>query len=144
VELAIILPILLAMAGGAVDLARAYQAWLTLESATRNAAEYLATMPTITTQAQADAAAEEVVCRETDTIPGWIQGSGGNPCDAPDVSVPTFTTSTTATGATFTNPIATAQVVTSVEFQTLVPWPLLPHDAVTLSADRTYSIVRNK
>ena len=143
VELAIILPILLALAGGAVDLARAYQAWLTLESATRNAAEYVATTPSITTNAQATAAARQVVCSETSTIPGWTAGSGPNPCTAPSVSA-NVTSSTTATGATASNPIATARITSSVQFQTLVPWPLVPHGAVTLSADRTYSIVRNR
>lgn len=145
VELAIILPILLALVGGAVDLARAYHAWLTLESATRNAAEYVATTPSIATSAQALTAARGVVCTETSNIPGWTSGSGTNPCTTPSVSVPTFTTTTAAAaGGSAANPVASARVTTSVQFQTLVPWPLVPHQAFTLSADRSYSIVRNR
>jgi len=142
VEMALILPLLLALVGGAVDLARAYQAWLTVESATRNAAEYVATSTTITDSAGALTAAKNVVCTETKGIPGYV--ASGSSCTAPSVTVTSFSTSSTDPGASTKNPIATARITVSVQFQTLVPWPLLPRGGLTLSADRSYSIVRGR
>lgn len=143
-ELAIILPILCGLAGGATDLARAYQAWLTLESASRNAAEYVATTTSITDSTSALAAAKTVVCTETSTIPGYQAGAGSNPCTAPSVTVVAFSVSTTAPGATQKNPIASAEIRVSVQFRTLVPWPFLPNQAITLTSDRSFSIVRGR
>src|SRR5439155_21635857 len=62
VEMALILPVLLAVAGGATDLSRAYAAWTSLESATRNAAEYVATNSPDAATAITDA--KRVVCAE--------------------------------------------------------------------------------
>ena len=45
-EFALLLPVLLAFLGMTIDFARVYQAWITLESATRDAAEYAATSGT--------------------------------------------------------------------------------------------------
>jgi Flp pilus assembly protein TadG len=42
-EFALLLPVLLALLGMLIDVSRVYQAWLNLESATRDAAQYLAT-----------------------------------------------------------------------------------------------------
>ena len=70
--MALILPFLLAFAGGATDMARAYQAWLTIESAARNAAEYVATTSADSATALTDA--KHVVCTESQTAPGLHQG----------------------------------------------------------------------
>src|SRR5215212_2772521 len=43
VEFAVVLPVMLAIGGILIDAARLYQVWTTLESATRDAAQYLAT-----------------------------------------------------------------------------------------------------
>ena len=74
--MALILPFLLAFAGGATDLARAYQAWLTIESAARNAAEYVATNSADAATALTDA--RQVVCQESQHIPGFTKGSPPN------------------------------------------------------------------
>ena len=42
VEFAILLPLLVALVGLAIDVARVYEAWTGLEAGTRDAAEYLA------------------------------------------------------------------------------------------------------
>lgn len=145
--MALILPFLLAFVGGATDFARAYAAWMTLESSARSAAEYVATTMTITTQPAALIAARKAVCLESKPVPGFTPGVGPNPdetCVAPAVSVPTFTLSTTDPGASGPNPIATVHVRVTLQFQTLFPYPLLPHDGWTLSADNTYSVVRGR
>lgn len=145
--MALILPFLLAFVGGATDLARAYAAWMTVESAARSAAEYVASDTTITTQTAATTAARKSVCLESTSAPGFTPGTGPEPnetCVAPAVSVPTFTLSTTDPGASAANPIATVQVQVTLQFQTLFPYPMLPHDGWTLSADNTYSVVRGR
>ena len=52
--------------------------------------------------------------------------------------------STTQTGASGANPIATAHVRVTLPFNTLFPYPFVPHDGWTLAADATYSVVRNR
>jgi Flp pilus assembly protein TadG len=139
-----LLPILLGLAGGAVDLARAYQAWLTVEAATRDAAEFVAVNSCAadktcgTNTGQTDA--QRVVCSQSTRLPGYIAGSGGTPCTAPAVTA-SASASTTALGATANNPIITAQVRTTLDFRTLVPWPLVPNATITLGSNKTYSVV---
>jgi Flp pilus assembly protein TadG len=143
--MALILPFLLAFAGGATDLARAYQAWLTIESASRNAAEYVATTSADATAALADA--RHVVCQESQTAPGFTQGSPPNAiinCTQPVVTVPSFAISTTQTGASAANPIATTHVHVTLPFNTLFPYPFVPHGGWTLTADATYAVVRGR
>ena len=145
VEMALILPFLLAFAGGATDLARVYQAQLTLESAVRNAAEYVATTSVDSGAAALDA--QRIVCLEASKVPGFVAGSGPKPletCSAPAVTVPTFAISTTATGATAKNPIGTAKVSATLTFSMLFAYPFLPSHSWTLSADASYSVVRNR
>lgn len=141
----LILPFLLAFAGGATDLARAYQAWLTIESASRNAAEYVATNSADSATALTDA--RHVVCSESQPAPGFTEGSPPNAiqnCLSPTVTVPSFTISTTQVGATGANPIATAHVHVTLPFNTLFPYPFVPHDGWTLTSDSTYAVVRGR
>lgn len=138
--MALLLPFLLALTGGAIDLARVYQAQMTLESATRNAAEYAATNSDDVT---APDDARRVVCLEMRQSPGFQTGiDGDEKCDAPSVSL-SFSLSETAPGASHDNPIGTATVQTSIQFQTVVPYPMLPH-TITLHAEATYSIIQGR
>ena len=143
--MALILPFLLAFAGGATDLARAYQAWLTVESAARNAAEYAATNSATAAIALTDA--KSVACTESQHLNGFTPGLPPNPiknCTSPVVTVPSFAISTTQTGATVANPIATVHVHVTLTFNTLFPYPFVPHDGWTLKGDATYAVVRGR
>jgi Flp pilus assembly protein TadG len=143
--MALILPFLLAFAGGATDLARAYQAWLTIESAARNAAEYVATNSPDSATALTDA--RHAVCLDSQDVPGFTPGSPPNAiqgCTQPATTVPSFALSTTQTGATTSNPIATVHVRVTLPFNTLFPYPFVPHDGWTLTADATYAVVRGR
>jgi hypothetical protein len=143
--MALILPFLLAFAGGATDLARAYQAWLTIESASRNAAEFVATNSADATVALTDA--RRIVCGESQHIPGFTPGSPPYPidnCDAPATTLPSFVISTTQTGASPANPIVTAHVRVTLFFNTLFPYPFVPHGGWTLSAEATYAVVKGR
>ena len=145
--MALILPFLLAFAGGATDFARAYQAWMTIESATRNAAEYIATNSADATTALADA--KQNVCLETQNVPGFQKGPGSGinaikACTSPVTTVPSFVISTTQTGASGSNPIATAHVRVTLPFNTLFPYPFVPHGGWILNSDSTYAVVRGR
>lgn len=145
--MALILPFLIAFAGGATDLARAYQAWLTIESAARNAAEIVATNVADTTQAAALADARHVVCVESQQAPGFVAGNPPNAiqnCASPVTTVPTFTISTTQTGASNATPIATVHVHVALQFNTLFPYPMVPQGGWTLTAEATYAVVRGR
>jgi Flp pilus assembly protein TadG len=147
--MALILPFLLAFAGGATDLARAYQAWLTIESATRNAAEYVATNSADAATALTDA--KQTVCLETQNVPGFRKGPGVGiaavkACTSPVATIPTggFVISTTQTGASVANPIVTAHVRVTLPFNTLFPYPFVPHGGWVLTTDTTYAVVRGR
>jgi Flp pilus assembly protein TadG len=147
VEMALILPFMLAFAGGATDFARAYAASIALESSVRSAAEYVASDTTILTQADALTVATKVVCLESQDTAGFTPGTGPKPeetCTAPAVTVPSFSVSATAPGASAANPIGTVHVRAELDFQTLIPYPFLPTGGWTLSADSTYSVMRGR
>ena len=144
VEFALILPILLTMVGAAVDIARLYQGWITLEGATRDAAEYAATKDTTSTGALTSA--KSIICAQTATLPGFA-APPGNPtsCSSPAVSVSSFSLSTTATGASAANPIATVTVTATLPFRTFFGYPLFTQNgAWTLSSTQTYSIIQGR
>lgn len=142
--MALLLPFLLALTGGAIDLARAYHAQMTLQSATRNAAEYVATNSK--DEAGADAAGLRVVCLEMRQAPGFEAGvppDGEEQCVSPDVDVTFALSEEPSEGASEENPIGTATVSTSVDFGTLVPWPMLPN-SWTLTSESTFSIIQDR
>lgn len=143
-EFALILPLLVALTGGAMDFARVYQASITLQGATRNAAEYATTKTT--TQSQAQTEARRVVCAEARTVPGFVAGSGGSipACTAPTVTVTAFSLSSTAPGASATYPLASATVRSQLGFRTVIPWPWLPGGMWTLSTTQSYSVIQNR
>jgi Flp pilus assembly protein TadG len=144
VEFAIILPILAALLGGAIDLSRVYQASLTLQSATRNAAESAAS--SALDSASALTTARGIVCNETQHLPGFVPGPGGAiaTCTAPTVTITSFSRSSTVPGASVRYPIASVTVHTSLAFEMLFRWPLLPEGGWTLDSTQSYSVVQNR
>lgn len=144
VEFALILPILLTMVGAAIDLARLYQGWITLEGATRDAAEYAATKDATSSAALTDA--KSIICAQTATLPGFAAPAGQpTNCTSPAVSVPSFAVSTTATGASTTYPIATVTVTATLPFRTFFGYPLFTQNgAWNLSSTQSYSIIQGR
>ena len=135
---------MLTLLGAVLDVARVYQGWITLESATRDGAEYAATNATSTADALSDATG--IICTQAAGLPGYV-GTPGNPasCTQPAVTIVAFSQSATAPGANATYPIGTVTVRATLPFQTLFPYPLLTHDgAWTLSSTRTYAIVQGR
>lgn len=144
VEFALILPVLLTMLGAITDVARLYSAWITLEAATRDAAEYVATFDQTPSAAAADA--QRIVCTETSSLPGFSSPPGNpNACTSPAVTVTSFSLSTTAPGANPKYPVATVTVRATLAFSALLPYPLFTQGgAWTLSSTRNYAIVQGR
>ena len=142
VEFALILPLMLTFVGAAVDFARAYQVWLTMQSATRNAAEYVATRSGSATAAIDDAT--RVVCLETQDIVGYETLGGLDDCISPTVTVTSFSLSTTAPGATATAPLADVTIEASMPFDMLFPYPFLNDGSWTITSRQTYRILQNR
>lgn len=145
-EFAVILPLLLALVGAVLDFARLFQAYNTLESATRNAAEYTATKSGSTTYL-ADAAT--IICRETVGLPGYVtsvSATGG--CTQPRIEAApstSFTVSTTDPGASAAYPIVTIKLSTALAFRTLFPYPLLTRNGVwTLRSTQQFKTVQGR
>jgi Flp pilus assembly protein TadG len=134
VEFALVLPILLGLMGAMVDFARVNEVRIRLESATRDAAEYVAM--TATSSSMAATEARRVVCtafEQSDT------------CSSPTVAVSGYSSNTSAPGAAAAYPLVTATVSTSTSFQTLFPYPFLTdRGATTLTASYSYSVLQNR
>ncbi len=142
-EFALIFPILLGLVGAGIDFARAFEGSMTLQTAARNAAEAAAFSSTDLAQAQAKARA--VVCTETQRLPGFTPGGGGDvaTCTDPSVTV-TYTSSATAPGANSRYPLVTVTVTTSLDFRLTVPWPLLPNGVWSLGTTQTFSVMQGR
>jgi len=146
VEFALILPILLTLLGAAVDFARLYQGWITLEGATRDAAEYAATFDTTSTAALADA--KRIICTQTATVPGFA-APPGNPtaCTSPAISITSFPAGDTAaaSGGSATNPVQSITVTATLPFRTFFGYPLFTQNgAWTLTSTQSYSIIQGR
>jgi Flp pilus assembly protein TadG len=136
VEFALVVPILLTLLGATLDFARLYQERVKLESATRDAAEYAASDLTVTSQALALTRAKAVVC---------TQFGLPTTCTSPAVTVVSYTSSTTAPGATTQFPLVRVKLSSTFTFSTLFPYPFLTNGGTTtLHADDEYAILRGR
>ena len=136
VEFAILLPFILLLVGGTIDLARVFGASITLESAVRNAAEYVASSKT---DARSDG--ERIVCSETQDLSGF-EGSPTT-CTAPAVTV-TWSSNPTTPGATAMYPIGTSRVTAEFDFQMLFSWPMLEAGTWRLHSEATFTTVQGR
>ncbi|HET7685562.1 MAG TPA: TadE/TadG family type IV pilus assembly protein [Candidatus Limnocylindria bacterium] len=143
-EFALLLPLLMALTGAAIDFARVYQASITLQTATRNAAEYTATRTADRVTAESEA--QRIVCTEAQTIPGFVAGPGGSvaSCTSPTLTVSAFSVSATAPGASATYPVGSSTVAAELDFRTVIPWPWLPDSVWTIRATQSYSIIQGR
>lgn len=144
VEFALILPIMLTLTGVAIDVSRVFGVWVTLESATRDAAEQVASDVTVTTQSQATTRGKAIICSQLAGTAGFAAPPGApTACTSPAVTV-TWVTSALAPG-TAKNPVVTVTVISSLEFRTLFPYPLFTQSgAWTLSSTQKYEILQGR
>ena len=144
VEFALILPILLTLTGAAIDVSRVYGAWVSLEAATRDAAEQVATDTTVTTQAGALTRARTILCSQLLNTPGFA-APAGNPtaCTSPSLTV-TWVSNTSSPGST-RNPLVTVTVASALPFRTFFSYPLFTQGGVwNVSSNQSYSILQGR
>ena len=156
VEFALLLPVLLALVGVTIDFARVYQAWTNLESATRDAAQYLAssnvdpialdyTVPDATANISNDNKAKSVLESETGStfarsMTATAVGPGGT-CNAPTLTTVTGSRDTTvANGGSDGYPVQAARVLSCRPFRTLFAYPFVTTGgAWILQSDRSFN-----
>jgi len=147
-EFALLLPVMLAFLGLTIDFARVFQTWITLESATRDAAEYAATTGTDSTDALTKA--KKTICLQAQNIPGFQRSGLASPndvqqCLKPTVTVTSFSLSTSADGASTRYPIGTATITATVPFTPLFAYPFLTtNGTMTVSSQATFSVAQGR
>jgi len=154
VEFALLVPVFLALVGMTIDFARIYQGWVNLESATRDAAQYLATsdvdataadytVPGATANATNDAKAKFVLDTETGSTFTRSNAATLGACTTPTLTTVTANRDTTASqGGSTAYPLQSAQVLSCAPFRTLFAYPFLTtNGAWILSSDRTYNLI---
>lgn len=153
VEFAIVLPVMLAIGGVLIDAARLYQVMTTLESATRDAAQYLATSSGEVTSPDytwagddADGKAAYILTTATayDVEPSESADALAT-CDVPQVTTVYTQDTTPASGGTAAHPLSTATVTACIPFRTLFAYPFLTRDgAFLLRTERTMSVLMGR
>lgn len=150
VEFAVVLPVLLAIVGVLIDAARLYEVWTKLESASRDAAQYLATSSTDPTAPDytwpgedADSKAAFILTTATGyDVERSLSADEFATCDAPLVTTTYWQDSATANGGTVSNPVGTATVTACIPFRTLFAYPFLTTEgAIFLRTERTMSVI---
>jgi Flp pilus assembly protein TadG len=133
VEFAVVLPVLLAIVGIVIDASRLYGTWTSLESATRDAAQYLArsdTDPFSTEYTWAGVDADTKAAYILDEATGVSFSRSTTQGTLPECSQPFLTTTYTqstslAGGGSVANPLSTARVMTCIPFHTIFEYPFL-------------------
>jgi Flp pilus assembly protein TadG len=153
VEFAVVLPVMLAIGGVLIDAARLYQVWTTLESATRDAAQYLATSAKDTSSPDytwagedADSKAAYILSVATQyPVARSVSADALASCDVPQVTT-TYTQDTSAaSGGSVANPLSTATVTVCIPFRTLFAYPFLTtNGAFLLRTERTMSVLMGR
>jgi Flp pilus assembly protein TadG len=147
-EFAIVLPVMLAFLGLALDFSRVFQAWITIESATRDAAELVATDASTATEAQQ--LAQRAVCLQAQNVPGFQPSSSPAPADvercvAPVVVVVSFDVSSTAPGASTRYPLGIVTIESRMPFRPLLIYPFIgPTGTWTVVSRSTFSIIQGR
>jgi Flp pilus assembly protein TadG len=147
-EFALLLPVMLAFLGLTIDFARVFQSWITLQSATRDAAEASATNSK--TSANALTVAQKTVCLQAQNVSGFQRSGLSSPndveqCSSPTVTIVSYDLSETAAGASHDYPIGTVTVRASVPFRPLFAYPFLTQNGTwTVITEATFSVAQNR
>jgi Flp pilus assembly protein TadG len=144
VEFAIILPVFLALVGATADVARVYSAWIGVNSATRDAAEYVATNPNgDVTTANAGTIAADRLNSQLTTL-GPFTSVATITCGGPQVQV-AYSSSDTAPGASGDFPLGRATVNSCLPFRPLFNYPFITQNGTwTVRVGSTYEVLQNR
>ena len=151
VEFAVVLPVLLGITGVVIDASRVYLAWSSLESATRDAAQYLATSSTNPSSpdytwagSDADAKADYILELTTGATFAPSPSSGAlTDCNNTAQVTTVYSTNTAfANGGSVANPLSTARVMSCFPFRTLFAYPFITTDgAWVLRSERQITVL---
>lgn len=150
VEFAVVLPVLLALVGVVIDASRLYSAWVNLESATRDAAQYLATSDTDPfssdyTWAGSDAdnkAAYIVATALAQDFTASPSSGALTSCTSPEVTTTYSLNTSWQVGGSVANPLSTAKVMTCLPFRTIFAYPFLTtDDGWILRSEREITVI---
>ena len=150
VEFSIVLPVLLAIVGVVIDASRVYQSWTNLESATRDAAQYLATSSTdpssadYTTQGTDSDSKAAYILREATGFTFTASPTRGTltDCSHPQVTTTYVNDTSFASGGSASNPAGKARVIACLPFKTLFAYPIITtNGAWIVGSDRSYTIL---
>jgi Flp pilus assembly protein TadG len=162
VEFAVLAPLVLALVGVATDTARLYFGWINLESATRDAAQQIASDTTYVDPANARYHDPFSACASNSDARTVLNAETGVTFTiraAASTCITTLTTCTTpsvtsswsyndgssdagAAGGSTTYPVATVRVVSCRPFKTIFTYPFLgPGSTWLLRSDRTISSI---
>lgn len=108
------------MVGLTIDIARLFQAWMKVQTVTRDAAEFIATDATIETQADARARAEELVCVGLTGATGCLVGTS-----AITLVDPTFGETDDFYATSSGEPIAGVRVTVEQQWDSIFIWPII-------------------
>lgn len=144
VEFALVLPVLLALVGATTDFARLYSGWIGIQSAVRNASEYLATDPNgEVTSANAASIAADTINAELTGL-GTFTSVSTLTCTGPEVQA-AYSSDEAATGASADNPLGRATVVACLPFRPLFNYPFITQNGVwPVRVSATYEILQNR
>jgi Flp pilus assembly protein TadG len=160
VEFALVVPILFALIGVLLDFSRVFSVWVNLESATRDAAQYVATDPGYTTSggyydtsdttsycasypctSAPSSDAKTVLDREVGRT--FTKSSSQTTCTGPTVwAVLSSPSTNTADGGSAAYPMAQATVTACMSFQPLFSYPLLTQNGSwTIRSERSFKVL---
>ena len=143
-EFALVLPVFLALVGATIDFSRMYSGWIGIHAAVRNAAEYLATNPQKdVTGANAGTKAAATLNTELTNLATFTSVTSIS-CSGPEVQA-TYSSSSTATGASSKYPLGTATVTACLPFRPLFSYPFITQNgAWPIRVSATYQVLQNR
>lgn len=145
VEFALVVPVLMALVGATTDFARMYSGWIGLQSAVRNASEYLATNPNDdVTSGNASTIAAANVNAELTTL-GTFTSVTTLTCASPEIQASYSSSTDPARGASTKYPLGHAIVTACMPFRPLFSYPLITQNGVwPVTVSATYEVLQNR
>jgi len=160
-EFALIAPVMLGLLGVGVDFARLFFAWVDLEAATRDAAQYVASDPAYLSNGSgyydpndstnycasypctAAPSTDAKTVLDAATGKSFTKSSSQTDCTTPKVwAILASPDTTVANGGTTANPVASVHITACFPFRTFVSYPIITTNGTwTVRADRTMSTI---
>ena len=162
-EFALILPVLLTVVGAMIDFSRVYATWVNLESATRDAAQYVATdpgytttggyydatdttnycaTPPITTACTGPTSTDAKVVMDRELGQAFTKSATQTTCSSPTVWAQLTASTSSDTGGGAAYPAASVVVTSCIRFHALFAYPFFTQGGDwILRVERTYKVI---